>query len=183
MSARKLTVSDAVLIAAFKRGIPTRQLARALGVSYQRIEQRLKRNRLTAGQPRACQNRGVHVPRICPVCGSVTWVAPHELTEQRYCSLRCAGKARRSQIPEEVVRKALELRYAGWTWDRIEQEVGWPWQNLIRRIWRLLGERGELAEANAEALLRDRRERQHQPRWEWLAKTTGLSPEPLADAA
>jgi len=46
------TVSDAVLIAAFKRGIPTRQLARALGVSYQRVHQRLKHNRLAAGEDR-----------------------------------------------------------------------------------------------------------------------------------
>ena len=176
----KLTVSDAVLIAAFKRGVSTRQLSRSTGVSYQRIAQILERNGLAAGQYRAYQNRGCRVPRTCPVCGSVTWVAPHKLSEQRYCSLRCAGKARQSQIPEATILKALRLRDTDWTWERIEQELGWPWQNLMRRIWRLLAERGELTEARVVSLLHDRRNRRHQPRWEWLAKRTGLSPEPPA---
>ena len=181
MSTSKLTVSDAVLIAAFKRGVSTRQLSRSTGVSYQRIAQILLRNGLGSASSR--RPLGMRVPRTCQVCGHVEWVAPHELHERRYCSLRCVGKARQSQIPEATILEAIELRDAGWTWERIKQELGWPWQNLMRRIWLLLAQRGELTEARVVALLHDRRNRRHQPRWAWLAKRTGLSPELLADAA
>src|SRR5262249_27512885 len=155
---------------------------------HQRIQQRLKRNGL-AGGPKCKRSMGPRVPRTCPICKNVEWVPPHELAEQRYCSRQCAAAARsqhQRRIPEAAILKALELREAGWAWGRIEAELGWPWQSLLRRIWLLLAERGELTEARAVELLRDCRDRRHQPRWGWLSKRTGLRPErsePLAEAA
>jgi lambda repressor-like predicted transcriptional regulator len=173
MSTSKLTVSDAVLIAAFKRGVSTRQLSRSTGVSYQRIAQILLRNGLTAGQHRKVPHHG-HVARVCPGCGSVEWVAPYELAEHTYCSLRCFNRTRHPQIPDAPILKAIELRDAGWTWKQITAELGWTYQSLARWIWKLLAERGELTEARVVALLHDRRDRRrHQPRWEWLRKRLG----------
>jgi len=55
--------------------------------------------------------------------------------------------------------KAIELRQAGWSWQRIVAEVGWTYQSLVRRIWMLLHARGELTVTRAALLLHDRRER------------------------
>jgi hypothetical protein len=100
-----------------------------------------------------------------------------ELHTRKYCSHKCRGKAQRS-IPEADIIKAIELRDAGWTWGRIEAELGRPPQSLLRRIGTLLRERGELTEERVVELLRDRRGRKHVPRWGWLLKGTGLRPEP-----
>jgi len=47
----------------------------------------------------------------------------------------------------------------------------------------LLAERSELTEDRVVELLRDRRDRRHQPRWGWLLKATGLRPEASARAS
>jgi transposase len=185
----RITVSDAVLVAAFRRGVSTRQLSRALGVSVQRVQQRLKRNGLAAGQYRKQPTRGPRLPRACQVCGHVDWVTPSELHTRKYCSPKCrraAQRPRKLRIPEEAILKAIELRDAGWAWERISSELGWPPQSLLRRVWKLLHERGELTEDRVVALLHDRRDRLHKPRWEWLVRKTGLRPErsePLVEAA
>jgi hypothetical protein len=107
-------------------------------------------------------------------------VTPSKLHTRKYCSPKCrraAQRPRKLRIPEGAILKALELRQAGWAWERIEAELGWPRQSLLRRVWRRLAERGELTEARVVELLRDRRDRKHQPRWGWLSKNTGLTPE------
>jgi hypothetical protein len=118
-------------------------------------------------------------------------VPPGELHTRKYCS-KCRGKAQRARqlrIPEAAILKAIELRDAGWTWERISSELGWPPQSLLRRIGTLLHERGELTEERVVELLHDRRGRKHVPRWGWLVKGTGPReaaiprPEPLAGAA
>jgi transposase len=112
-------------------------------------------------------------------------VPPCELHTRKYCSSKCrreAQRPRKLRIPEAAILKAIELRDAGWTWERISSELGWPPQSLLRRIGTLLHERGELTEERVVELLHDRRGRKHVPRWGWLVKRTGLRPEPRETA-
>jgi hypothetical protein len=166
-----LNASDQVLCVAFRRGIPTRQLARARLVSAHPSTAKAQRSR---SRPASSMSE----PRCaCP---------PH-LPHLRLGDMGRAAQAIRAALPAKPGARRSPRRSSArpsscatpaWTWKRIEQELGWPYQSLMRWIWRLLSERGELTEANVEALLRDRRDRRHQPRWAWLAKRTGLSPEP-----
>jgi hypothetical protein len=177
---QKLNVSDAVICAAFKRGITQAQLAVVCGVSHQRIHQILTRNDLnTQGRNRHSSHNGRRL-LMCKFCGQTAWVEPSTAKEQQYCSRRCleldiSREQTRRQIPDEVAFRAIELRQSGYIWKQIEAELGWCYQSLITRIWYLLHERGQLTKSVVVPILRNPSSLGPQyPRWGWIEKLTGL---------
>lgn len=177
--ARPPIVSDAVLCAAYDRGISTTKIARCLGVTRERIRQRLQRQgRETAVDcEKGERSRRRTLPRsglkiFCRVCGiefERNWGG------EGFCSHKCLGLHTRVLTREDIL-SAIEMRQSGSTWTGISRIFKTPIQTIQKNIWHLLNEDGRLTTQVVWGIWRPPAGVKTPPAWRWLIKQTGLSP-------
>jgi hypothetical protein len=176
-----------VLPAARKRGVGDRMITTILGVSYQRVQQRIRRmekqhgERLPVRAKPDSRRRGGRVPVICGDCGNVRWVLPSYTTRpaepRKYCSHGCFDLAKRI-LTDDNIKGAIELRREGRMWREIAFALG-TWQQTVQTwISVYLWQRDQptvplLSESSAPVpgvVVR--------PAWRWLVNRSGMELRP-----
>ena len=134
------TVSNDVLRAARSRGFSAVQIGRALGVSHQRINQRIGGSGKYPGR----QKVPLHFVR-CNFCGKPTRIKMDQFKryEKHFCAAKCHGQDDRV-VGDAEVRLAIDLRLRGETWKEVVKQVDCSYPCIQLRIWVLLHEKGFL---------------------------------------
>jgi hypothetical protein len=177
---RARPVSINVIIAAWRRGWHLGQIAFASGVSYQRINQRIKAYEKCHGSvariERPSAPRTTTFPWRCAYCDALTWSPRMRIKsgEQHFCSTRCYSMHKRV-LSDDDVESAIYLRWEGNTWTHIAKLMGYPQQTIQSRIWKYLYLTGQLNRGVVESIwVKNHLEQRITPAWNWLELNTGI---------
>lgn len=167
-----------------------KEIGFALNISYQAVNQRIKRYEYKTGKavipkknPRH-RARGVRMARVCDYCGKVKWVTPTVINKSRYknykhnyCSHRCYGLGER-EISDSMICQVIDLRPAH-GWKDLEKMFGFTAQGLQRRIWYYLYAIDQLNVSMLRRIwINTTGFGPKASSWRWLENTTGLRPRP-----
>jgi hypothetical protein len=173
------TVDIKVLVAAWARGWSLEQIAFAASVSHQRVSQRIIRYEDQHGpierDRRLGWSWGVKVCWRCRHCATGYWSITSDLRRDdgdMFCSMRCQVEHTRT-ITDEIIERAIDLRWAGKSWTSIAIELDHPQQSIQARIWKYLYLIGMLDRQTAESIWRTKIDGKRAA-WNWLERGTGL---------
>jgi hypothetical protein len=168
-----MSVSQATLAAARRRGVSLETIAQNLGVTRQAVHQRLQKWTDKTGETFKRYHPGVQgqVLRRCIQCGKTQWDLPHKVT-MYFCSRKCQGLAKQ-KVSENSIEEAIRLRKHGYTWERIATINRVCYQEIQYRIWLYLFERNKLLEPVLKELFYST---SRHASYQHLINRTGLSP-------
>ena len=171
---------------AYARGVPAPTIARALGVTNQRVDQIVTPIKMyVTARPRFKPSTARRF-RLCRQCGQpfedqCTGTRGGRIFGGGFCSKRCHGLADRI-FTDSDIEALIDLRVTGkasWTGLMavlLPQVV--PVQTIQTNIWRYLARRGELTHGNVAAIWTPPSPGAgNWGRWNWLARNTGIDPQ------
>lgn len=173
--------------AAYVRGVPIVTIARALGMTHQRVDQIVAPIKIYVSERPRFKPGVARTFRVCRQCGQPcedTSAAIHN--GHSYCSRRCHGLAQRA-LNDADVEAAIDLRVLRrMSWTGIAAVAGVSFQCVQTRIWRYLHLRGELTANRVSeiwVLPYGAGDSGSSPNWNWLVNSTGIEPRETHDLA
>lgn len=168
----KQSATLSVIIAALARGWTLDQVAFASGSSRQNIYDRIRGYESKHGTT-VSRDRNQRPTRTakrlwhCSYCGKSEWaLVGKKPFNDAFCSQICSAKFAR-RVPDDIVEKAIDMRWAGHSWTSISLVVGHNIQTIQARIWKHLYQINSLDMETVTSIWQ-------RGRWRWIERCTGL---------
>jgi len=171
----KVRLSASVVTAAYRRGISITQIARATGLSHQRIDQKLAK--IPRNKAHVHKSSAVRTLTACVVCGAVIEdQVSYAAIRKGYCSSKCWGFAKRCLSDVKIVWAIEQRICSGETWTSLQNALKHPMQVIQGRICQHLHERDLLYENVLALIWRPAAHLQRKfGKWDSILKTRRLT--------